>query len=146
VQVTGTSFTVRIVPGTDRIEVYVESGNVRFSRTGRTEGVLTLQAGHMGVLENNLLREESKIEPNLLAWKTKKLIFRDTPLGDVAGTLNRTYSQNIRFTNESLEDCLFTGTFDQEPMDSVVRVLQVAFGFEVLRDGDAYVFSGDGCQ
>jgi transmembrane sensor len=146
VRVTGTSFTVRTVPGTDRIEVYVESGNVQFYRSGKQEGKLSLKAGQMGVLEKNQLTETAEVEPNRLSWKTRKLIFRDTRLGDVAGVLNRTYSQNIRFTNESLEDCLFTGTFDQEPIDSVVRVIQVAFGLEVGRDGRAYVFSGDGCQ
>jgi transmembrane sensor len=146
VRVTGTSFSVRTVPGTDRIEVYVESGNVQFYRSGKQDGKLSLKAGQMGVLEKNQLRETTDMEPNQLSWKTRKLIFRDTRLGDVAGVLNRTYSQNIRFTNESLEDCLFTGTFDQEPIDSVVRVIQVAFGLEVGRDGRAYVLSGDACQ
>jgi ferric-dicitrate binding protein FerR (iron transport regulator) len=146
VRVTGTSFTVRTVPGTKKIEVYVESGNVQFYRSRKKDRILSLKAGQMGVLEQNQLNEKTIIEPNHLSWKTRKLKFRDTRLGDVAGVLNRTYSQNIRFTNETLEDCLFTGTFDQQPIDSVVRVIQVAFGLDVDRDGRAYVFSGDGCQ
>jgi len=146
IQVTGTSFAVRTVPGSSRIEVYVESGNVQFYRSRKQDRKLSLKGGEMGVLEKNNLSETTSIEPNHLSWKTRKLTFRDTRLGDVAGVLNRTYSRNIRFTNESLEDCLFTGTFDQQPIDSVVRVIQVAFDLEVDRDGKAYVFSGDGCQ
>ena len=52
----------------------------------------------------------------------------------------------IRFTNESLEDCLFTGTFDQQPIDSVMRVIQVAFDLDINQSGKAYVLSGDGCN
>jgi transmembrane sensor len=144
IRVTGTSFSVRT--GGDRTAVYVESGHVQFYRSRRQEGTLSLEAGQMGVLENDRLSLSSDIDPNQLAWKTRKLVFRDTPLGDVAGVLNRTYNRDIRFEKQSLEDCLFTGTFDQEPLDSVVRVIQVAFGFQVGRDGKAYVFSGDGCQ
>ena len=146
IEVTGTSFSVRTVPGGQRIEVYVESGNVQFYRTRKQDRILSLKAGQMGVLEQNRLSRESAPGPNHFSWKTRKLTFRDTRLGDVAGILNRTYSQNIRFSSESLEDCLFTGTFDQQPIDSVVRVIQVAFDFEMERDGKAYVFSGDGCN
>ncbi len=146
VRVTGTSFSVRTLPGSDRIEVYVESGNVQFFRSRKQDRMLDLEPGQMGVLEQNRLSKNNSIEPNHLSWKTRKLIFRETRLGDVAGILNRTYSQKIRFTNESLEDCLFTGTFDKQPIDSVVRVIQVAFDLEVGRDGKAYVFSGNGCN
>jgi ferric-dicitrate binding protein FerR (iron transport regulator) len=146
IHVTGTSFSVRTVPGSRRIEVFVESGNVQFYRTRKQERKLSLKAGQMGVLEQDRLSEESRIRPNHTSWKTRKLTFRETRLGDVAGVLNRTYSQNIRFTNESLEDCLFTGTFDQQPIDSVVRVIQVAFDLEMDRDGKVYVLSGEGCN
>ncbi|MCK4751715.1 MAG: DUF4974 domain-containing protein, partial [Bacteroidales bacterium] len=108
--------------------------------------ILSLKAGQMGILDADRLSENTKIGPNHLAWKTKKLIFRETPLGDVAAVLNRTYSQNIRFSNEALEDCLFTGTFDKQPVDSVVRVIELAFDLELERDGKAYVLSGDGCN
>jgi ferric-dicitrate binding protein FerR (iron transport regulator) len=146
INVTGTEFAVRNVPETDRIEVYVESGNVQFYRTRKKDRILNLEAGQMGVLEKNQLREEKNINPNQISWKTRKLRFRDTPLGDVAGVLNRTYNQDILFTSKALEDCLFTGTFDQQPMDSVVRVIQVAFGLKVDREGKSYVLSGDGCN
>ncbi|MFC2098126.1 FecR family protein [Bacteroidota bacterium] len=146
IEVTGTSFSVRTEPGKERIEVFVESGNVQFYRSRKQDRILNLKAGQMGVLEQNRLSEKSNTEPNHLSWKTRKLIFRETRLGDVAGVLNRTYSHNIRFTDTALEDCLFTGTFDQQPIDSVVRVIQVAFDLDLDRQGRAYVFSGEGCN
>ncbi len=146
VKVTGTSFSVRTDPGRDRIEVYVTSGSVRFHQASKDNKVLSLEPGTMGVLEQNQLEEEKSIDKNYLSWKTRKLTFRQTSLGEVAGVLNRTYGKNIRFDNEKLEECLFTGTFDQQPVDSVMKALQIAFNLDMEQDKNTFIFSGNGCN
>ena len=142
VKVTGTSFSVRTDPDKDRIEVYVASGSVRFHQARKDDEVLSLEPGTMGVLEQNHLEEEKSIDMNYLSWKTRKLTFRQTSLGEVADVLNRTYGKNIRFDNKILEDCLFTGTFDQQPVDSVMKVIQIAFNLDMVQDKNTYIFSG----
>ena len=146
IKVTGTSFSVRTDPDKDRIEVYVASGSVRFHKARKDNEVLSLEPGTLGVLEQNRLKEEKSIDMNYLSWKTRKLVFRQTRLGEVAGVLNRTYGKNIRFDNEMLEDCLFTGTFDQQPVDSVMKVIQIAFNLEMDQDKNSFIFSGSGCN
>ena len=146
VRVTGTSFSVRTHPDRDRIEVYVASGSVRFQRARNEQDVLSLESGSMGVLNRNQLEEMDSIDKNYLSWKTRKLTFQRTRLGDVAGILNRTYGKKIRFDNEMLEDCLFTGTFDQQPVDSVMKVIQIAFNLDMEEDTDTFIFSGSGCN
>lgn len=146
IKVTGTSFSVRTDPEKDRIEVYVASGSVRFHKARKDNEVLSLEPGTLGVLEQNRLKEEKSIDMNYLSWKTRKLVFRQTRLGEVAGVLNRTYGKNIRFDNEMLEDCLFTGTFDQQPVDSVMKVIQIAFNLEMDQDKNSFIFSGSGCN
>jgi ferric-dicitrate binding protein FerR (iron transport regulator) len=100
----------------------------------------------MGVLEQNRLEEEKTIDINYLSWKTRKLTFRQTRLEEVADVLNRTYGINIRFDNEMLEDCPFNGTFDQQPVDSVMKVIQTAFTLNMDQDNNTYIFSGSGCN
>jgi transmembrane sensor len=146
IKVTGTSFSVRTDPDKDRIEVYVASGSVQFQRARKDNEVLSLEPGTMGVLEQNRLEEEKSIDMNYLSWKTRKLSFRQTRLGEVAGVLNRTYGKKIRFDNVILEDCLFTGTFDQQPVDSVMKVIQIAFNLEMEQDKNTFIFSGSGCN
>jgi len=146
VNVTGTSFSVRTNPDRDRIEVYVASGSVRFQRARNDENVLSLEPGTMGVLEQNRLEEEKSIDINYLSWKTRKLTFRQTSLGEIASVLNRTYGVNIRFDNERLEDCPFTTTFDQQPVDSVMKVIQTAFNLEMEQDNNTFIFSGNECN
>jgi ferric-dicitrate binding protein FerR (iron transport regulator) len=100
----------------------------------------------LGILDENHLEEERSIDENYLSWKTRKLTFRQTRLGEVAEILNRTYSKNIRFDNETLEDCLFTGTFDQQPVDSVVKVIQIAFNLDIEQEKNTYIFTGSACN
>jgi transmembrane sensor len=146
VKVTGTSFCVRTDPPRDRIEVYVASGSVQFHQARKDDMVLSLEPGTMGVLEQNHLGEEKSIDMNYLSWKTRKLTFWQTSLGEVAGVLNRTYGINIRFDNEKLEECLFTTTFDQQPVDSVMKVIQIAFNLDMEQDKNTFIFSGNGCN
>jgi ferric-dicitrate binding protein FerR (iron transport regulator) len=146
VRVTGTSFSVRTSPDKNRIEVFVESGSVRLHKARHENEALSLEPGTMGVLEQNLLEEEKSIDINYLSWRTKKLTFRQTRLEEVAEVLNRTYGKNIRFDNEKLKECLFTTTFDQQPVDSVMKVIQIAFNLDMDQEKNTYIFSGSGCQ
>jgi ferric-dicitrate binding protein FerR (iron transport regulator) len=146
IRVTGTSFSVRTSPHGDRLEVYVASGSVRLQKARKDDEALSLEPGSMGVLEQNRLEAEKSIDVNYLSWKTRKLTFRQTPLGEVADILDRTYGKNIRFDNEKLEDCLFTGTFDQQPVDSVMKVIQIAFSLDMEQDNNTFIFSGSGCN
>lgn len=146
IRVTGTSFSVRTDPDKDRIEVYVGSGSVQFHSVRKDDEVLDLDPGTMGVLEQNRLAAERTVDINYLSWKTRKLTFRQTSLGEVADILDRTYGKNIRFDNEILEDCRFTGTFDQQPVDSVMKVIQIAFNLDMEQEKNTYIFSGNGCN
>jgi ferric-dicitrate binding protein FerR (iron transport regulator) len=146
IRVTGTSFCVRTHPDGDRIEVYVATGSVQFQNARREQDVLSLEPGTMGVLDQNQLEEAESIDNNYLSWKTRKLTFQGTRLGDVAGVLNRTYGINIRFDNEKLEDCPFTTTFDQQPVDYVVKTIQTAFNLDMEQDKNTFIFSGSGCN
>lgn len=146
IRVTGTSFSVRTNPGNDRIEVYVVSGNVRLQNARRKDEALSLEPGTMGVLELNHLKQEESIDENYLSWKTRKLTFSKTRLGKVAAVLNRTYGKNIRFDNDKLQECLFTGTFDQQPVDTVMKVIQIAFDLDLEQEHNTFIFSGSGCN
>jgi len=146
VRVTGTSFSVRSDTKNRRIEVFVESGNVQLYQSGDMGNIIELGSGKLGILENNALSMEENTDQNYLSWKTRKLTFRQASLGEVARVLNRTYKKEIHFGNDVLEECLFTGTFDMQPVDSVVRVIQLAFNLDVEQNKNSYVLSGEGCK
>jgi ferric-dicitrate binding protein FerR (iron transport regulator) len=146
IRVTGTAFSVRSEQDGNLIEVFVESGSVQLHQSGNEENSIKLESGHIGILENNDLRMENNNDENYLSWKTRKLIFRQENLGEVTRVLNRTYKKEFLFQNQELENCLFTGTFDQWPVDSVVRVIQLALNLDVEQKQNTFVLSGDPCN
>jgi ferric-dicitrate binding protein FerR (iron transport regulator) len=146
IRVTGTAFSVRTEQDGNRIEVFVESGSVQLLQAGNDENMIELESGGIGILENNAIRMENNSDENYLSWKTRKLTFRQENLGEVTRVLNRTYKKEFLFANQELEYCLFTGTFDQLPVDSVVRVIQLALNLDVEQKQNTFVLSGDPCN
>jgi transmembrane sensor len=146
IMVTGTSFSVWSEPSKDRTEVYVEKGSVQFYQQSDEQSKITLESGKMGVLENNVLSMVDNNDENYLSWKTKKIIFNQTSMEEVARVLSRTYRKEIIFENSELEECLFTGTFDGWPVDSVVQVIKLALSLDVDQNRNSFVLSGQGCN
>ena len=146
IMVTGTSFSVRSYPSRDRTEVYVENGSVQFYQQSNEQNKITLASGNMGVLEDNVISVVDNNDENYLSWKTKKIIFNQTSMEEVARVLSRTYKKEIIFENSELEECLFTGTFDRWPVDSVVQVIELALGLDVDQNRNSFVISGQGCN
>ena len=51
-------------------------------------------------------------DDNYLAWKTKKLIFKDKKLEKVIQSINKAYDCEIVLANKENSNCRFTDTFD----------------------------------
>ncbi|GJG86691.1 hypothetical protein tb265_18720 [Gemmatimonadetes bacterium T265] len=73
------------------------------------------------------------------AWTTGRLVFRDTPLRDVAGALRRWYGVELRFADSSVAGRHLTATFAGESTDAVLRVVGLATGARLERRGDTVV-------
>ena len=89
VQVLGTSFNVRAVPGESFTEVQVQSGKVSFK--ARTTGEeLILEANDKGLLQHRSSKMEKMEDKtgNAIAWHSKTLRFFDTPLRRCCRTWN----------------------------------------------------------
>jgi ferric-dicitrate binding protein FerR (iron transport regulator) len=67
--------------------------------------------------------------PNYLAWKTHKLVFKETSLGETLKTLEDYYKVEFRVTDSLLLNCRFTGTFDKPSLADVLDVF--AFGSDI---------------
>lgn len=94
VTVLGTSFQVNEKP--KEISVNVISGKVRFAIDNIDEEAI-LTGGMSGVYtaENRILEVNKEQDRNEIAWKTKELQFRDTPLPEVIRTLEEYYNCKI---------------------------------------------------
>ena len=83
---------------------------------------------------------------NFLAWKTKHIVFNNTPLNEVVALLTKVYHTSIRLSGDRLSDCRITTTFDRQSLESVLNVLKATLDLQARTTGAGIELSGHGCN
>ena len=148
VKVLGTSFNVCAYPETETVEVVVKTGKVQvIKKNGELSGTANkvfLVKGEKGTLYNNsnLLEKSVNTNPNFLAWKTKDLVFNETPLKEVIRCLEKVYHIEIQLAEPNLENLQLTAHFDKKPIDFVLDVVRLTFNLELTGENEHFKLSG----
>jgi transmembrane sensor len=147
-EVLGTSFNVRSYRHEPFVEINLLSGKVSFGLPGATpDGKKLLKPGQKAVLDKNtqVITVTGNDNENYLAWKTNKLVFRETALREALQTLETYYQVEFTVSDTLLLNCRFTATFDKAPLDDVLEIF--AFGSDISyhKQGSRYYLSGAGC-
>lgn len=147
VEVLGTAFNVRALPGEPEVEVTVESGLVQLSSSAAPDNKLQLQAGERGLCNpEGDLRKAPDTEVNAISWLTDKLRFRNTPLPQAIEALCRHYGIAIEMEKESLKACTYTGSFEKTALRDVLQTLELTFGARMISQGEGqYLLKGGSC-
>jgi transmembrane sensor len=131
--VLGTAFNLRARVEEKLIVVTVAEGKVAF--TGKKDLAQTsvrLMAGDQGILnlETQKLENVKNDDPNFLAWKTGKLVFKNTMLKQVVAKLTDFYGKSIRMEDLSKAEIPFTSTFDHKPLGDVIAIMEISLGLK----------------
>ncbi len=145
--VLGTAFNVRAYPQEDRVEVTVAHGKVAFKEKKSDQQQL-LEKGKRAVYEKKekIMRTEANTDQNVMAWKSKRFLFDDTPVGQVIETLERYYHIRIEVENPAILNCTFNGEFVDPELKPLLETLSFGLNLTVEENGKNYVFSGAGCN
>ncbi len=148
VQVIGTSFNVRALEKEGFTEVQVKTGKVSF-KNKLNEEELFLEAHDKGVYQHQsqtMLKEEDE-SLNAIAWKSKALRFKNTPLQKVLKDLERYYQVNVELSNPALNNCGFTSPFTNIDLDVVLETIVTVYGMklEKVKEGN-YRLLGGACK
>jgi transmembrane sensor len=146
IEVLGTTFNVRTIQSEIQDEVYVVTGKVSLADESNHKIVLT--AGQLGIHNkaSHVLAHVEQDDPNLIAWKTKKLIFKKTDLASVAETLERYFGVSIVFRNPDLQACRFTSSFEDPTLEEVIDALSIALNLNIVHQNEHYTFDGESCH
>ena len=120
----GTAFNVKAIPGTNTIEVMVESGEVQFYTS--TDSGLNLIKGQKAVY--NITTKQfvkAVLEPaeNVASYRSRIFNFNGTPLGEVIKQINNVYDVNIDLEDEQLGNKELSVEFNNEPVDVVISII-----------------------
>lgn len=147
IQVLGTAFNVRAYRDEDKVEVTVEHGKVAVFHENKPGDRVILVKGKKAVLRKStgeiIAQDNDNI--NFRAWQTRKMIFEDTPMTDVARIVSEVYHIDIRLEDSRTANCPLTTVFDNQSLETVLNVISSTLGLEVKKKGDIIILSGSGC-
>ena len=132
IRVLGTSFNVR----TDErgTEVIVETGIVQVS----SNGVITeLHAGERSLVRADSVGQTQTSGDELYKYyRSRSFICDNTPLWKLVEKLNEAYDVRIVVGSASLKKMPLNVTFDQESLDTILRIISETLLVKTRRSGD----------
>lgn len=146
VEVLGTSFNIDADIDRKEVEVVVSTGKVKFSSTVLSTEVI-LNKGEKGLLikNTNMLTKSVNNDVNVLAWKTRKIVFNNMELDTVIKTINSLYDAQISFSTDMGANCNVTVSFENQSLEAVLSVLELTLGLEYTKSGDVIEITKTGC-
>lgn len=156
-RVLGTSFNVRAYSHQEPAQVIVVSGTVEVSvpaADGPETKKVLLEANQMvtygttrGTSGGELAKETVDDPEQYTAWKYGKLIFKSTPMSEVALQLERTFGLRIRMQDQAIERCRITGRFDKsQEVSLTIEAICKSIEAEFRLNGDTVYIKGPGCE
>ncbi|MEQ8811439.1 MAG: FecR domain-containing protein [Imperialibacter sp.] len=147
-EVLGTSFYLRWLPGSAKVELEVSEGKVAFSSHDRNlnERVFVV-AGERAVYDeqSNTIRRFESFDPNLIAWKTKQLQFEDAPLKKLLEDAEGYFGVEFAFEEAVISNCRFSGTFDDPTLEQLLDALKYVFKITHEMQNSKVILKGSGC-
>lgn len=147
-EVLGTAFNLSWMPGAATAELEVKEGKVAFSSFGQdlNERIFVV-AGERAVYDEqaNTITKFESFDPNLLAWKTRQLVFQDMTVKQVLDHTQKYFQVEINADNVAIADCRFSGTFDNPAVEDILKAMEYVLGITYERNGDIITLKGGGC-
>ena len=83
---------------------------------------------------------------NYPAPNSKILQFKQTELLVVAEILSQTYGVTIKIEKPHLMQCKLTATFENEPIQNILEIIQETFNMEIVPEKETIWLKGGSCQ
>jgi ferric-dicitrate binding protein FerR (iron transport regulator) len=134
VQVLGTSFNVD--ENDDTVVLVVKTGLVKFGWSGDSKKSILVAAGERALFNAGALSKSRNTDENFNAWQSKKLVFNNTPLPQVAATLSDYYQVKIMLRNQDaaqLSAASLTAQFNNQSLSSVLEEISLITSYRVQR-------------
>jgi transmembrane sensor len=93
------------------------------------------QVSHEGSVS---IREVNNVS-DTVAWRERRLIFRDQTLEQIVGEFNRYRAHPIRLGGSGVSERVYTGVFDADDAESLLQVLARDPALAVEREGETIV-------
>ncbi len=143
VTVLGTAFEVSAFDTSSSIMVRVRHGKVRVVAGADS---VVLPGGEYARYHKGAHFLERMPAPPSEVWGDRIIQFHDTPLAQVVEQLQTLFKVRVQLGNGTLARCTLTATFEDEPIDYILRVIADTYGATLNMEAiGSYTLIGDGC-
>jgi transmembrane sensor len=140
-RVLGTSFNIRAYPDEQNIQVAVASGKVKVSQNNTNEKFLLPGKAVDYSIEKQLFKVFEFDRQEVFAWKEGTLYFKDASYQEVKIALERWYGVAVYETGEAKEAWQYSGSFQQESLENVLRSIGYVKQFSHTHTGNKVVIT-----
>lgn len=136
ITVTGTTFNVYAYEHKNFVEMALVEGSVNVTTKDPAHNTLNVKPNQKVIYDKRtgLLSLEETSNKMETAWLTKELIFRHEKMKDVFQCLERKFGVTFNIKNKNILQDVYTGSFNDENIRSVLNVLKIHYGFEYTMD------------
>ncbi len=144
-KVLGTSFNLLAFDSAAEVKCAVTSGKVSVTSTLSKRQVIVV-ADQTAIInpKGETLRLD-QVDSNAIAWKTRKLIFRDAPFQEVIVALEHYFDVQIAIENERMNNCHFTGEYKNKSLAAILEDLCKSLQLNYKQKNGQIFIQGRGC-
>ncbi|MBM3404591.1 MAG: DUF4974 domain-containing protein [Bacteroidetes bacterium] len=147
VSVLGTAFFLQASEQGTEARVVLEKGKVAVSFNDQPTRQTILSPGEEAIISRTgkTITRQINDDPNYMAWQTGLIIFDNTSLDVVAKTLAFAYGKEVVIANPAIAVCSITASFDNQTLESILKVIETTLDVKVSTTGEKIIISGEGC-
>lgn len=143
VTVLGTAFEVSAFDTSSSVLVRVRHGKVRVVADGDS---VILEAGGFARYNKTAHMLERLAAPPAEVFGERIIQFQDAPMITVVEQLEKLFKVRVELANEGLKNCTLTATFEDEPIDYILRVIADTYRLTLTQGAPGtYLLDGEGC-
>ena len=143
ITVYGTVFNVYAYEDNDIMEMSLLDGSVRVVTKGPLSQTFDVKSNEKVVYDKVTGKSHLEVTDNTFetAWMKGYLIFHEEKLGNVFSSLERRFGIVIHADDTEILNDVYTGTFNDEKFESIMKVLQLHYHFRYeIKEDIVYVY------
>jgi transmembrane sensor len=129
VEVTGTQFNV--INREHSQSIFLFEGNVNLHQNDNT---LVMKPGDFYEYASSALVKKEVRQEAIMAWLDKKIVFENTPLGDVAKTISDYYGVQIHFSHDSVARKTITGLLANDNLADLLQAIGATGDIKIIKE------------
>jgi transmembrane sensor len=163
IKVLGTVFNVKAYPDETTTEATLIKGSIEVTIKNKAAQKIMLKPSEKIIVRNNIIEEDNADSPPQqpateentplisvkeieydgkdsvatdIAWLQNKLVFSNETFENIVLLLERRFSKKITIKTDNLKYLTFTGKFDKENIDQILKALQLTHKFNYKEEND----------